>query len=156
MLKKVVTYTDFNGDSRTEALYFHLSQTELMKLNFETGGVKDLLVEMVSKHDIAGITNLFDRLIRMSYGKKSQDGRNFVKRPEFTEDFVSTPAYDQIYMECISDENKAMEFMNGIMPEGVQANSVSKEQAMAFIENPYDFENQDLTPEIKQPSEAEN
>ena len=32
MLKKTITYTDYNGNSRTEDFYFNLTKTELMKM----------------------------------------------------------------------------------------------------------------------------
>jgi hypothetical protein len=58
---------------------------------------------------------LKDIIIR-SYGIKSEDGRRFIKKPEYMEEFMETPAYAALYMELISDETKAAEFMNSIIP----------------------------------------
>ena len=33
MLKKSITFTDFNGDERTEDFYFHLSESNMMELS---------------------------------------------------------------------------------------------------------------------------
>ena len=38
MLKKEITYKDYNGTERTESFYFNLSQAELMEMEMSTSG----------------------------------------------------------------------------------------------------------------------
>ena len=38
MLKKTVTYTDYNGTERTEDFYFNLSKAEVIEMETTTAG----------------------------------------------------------------------------------------------------------------------
>ena len=72
--------------------------------------------QLVQDRDTPSILENYDRLILASYGKKSIDGRQFVKRPEYLEEFVSCGAYDELYLELMTDDEAAIEFLNGIAP----------------------------------------
>lgn len=140
MLKKIIDYTDFDGVQRKEAFYFNLSEAELMDMQFgEAGGLQNTLVKIVSTHDTPKLMELFKKIILMSYGEKSNDGRRFIKSKELTDAFTQTNAYSKLYVELASDDVKAAEFINAIIPENL-ANKVDKEQAQKFAENPFDFE----------------
>lgn len=122
MLKKTITYTDYNGNERTENFYFGLNKAEIMDLELGvTGGMRQLLQLIISKQDIPKIIDTFKKLIRMSYGEKSPDGRRFIKSQELTDAFVQTEAYSELYMEMLGDADKAADFINGIMPAEVIA-----------------------------------
>lgn len=122
MIKKTITYTDYNGNERTENFYFGLNKAEIMDMELSTaGGMRNVLQLIIDKQDIPKIIDTFKRLIRMSYGEKSADGRRFIKSPELTEAFVQTEAYSELYMELLSDAEKAAAFINGIMPADVMA-----------------------------------
>ena len=44
MLKKTVTYTDYNGSERTEDFYFNLTKAEIMEMELSTsGGLAEML-----------------------------------------------------------------------------------------------------------------
>ena len=117
MLKKTVTYVDYNGVERTEDFYFNLSKAEVteMELSVE-GGFSKMLEEIVKSNDNARILELFKEMVLKAYGEKSADGRRFVKSKELSEAFSQTEACSEIFMELAMDEKAAAAFVNGIMP----------------------------------------
>ena len=117
MLKKTVTYVDYNGVERTEDFYFNLSKAEVteMELSVE-GGFSKMLEEIVKSNDNARILELFKEIVLKAYGEKSADGRRFIKSKELAEAFSQTEAYSEIFMELAMDEKAAAAFVNGIMP----------------------------------------
>lgn len=118
MLKKTQTYTDFDGNERTEDFYFNLTEAELTELEYSmNGGLSQLLEKIIKEDDQKQIIEYFKKIVIMAYGVKSLDGRLFVKNDKVREEFASTNAYSDIFMELANDANKAAEFVNGIMPK---------------------------------------
>lgn len=117
MLKKTVTYVDYNGVERTEDFYFNLSKAEVteMELSVE-GGFSKMLEEIVKSNDNVRIIELFKQMVLKAYGEKSADGKRFIKSKEIAEAFSQTEAYSEIFMELALDEKAAAAFVNGIMP----------------------------------------
>ena len=117
MLKKTVTYVDYNGVERTEDFYFNLSKAEVaeMELSVE-GGFSKMLEEIVKSKDNVRIMELFKQMVLKAYGEKSADGKRFVKSKELSEAFSQTEAYSEIFIELALDEKAAAAFVNGIMP----------------------------------------
>ena len=117
MLKKTVTYVDYNGMERTEDFYFNLTKAEVAEMELSVqGGFSKMLEEIVASKDNVQIVNLFKQMVLKSYGEKSPDGRRFMKSEEITQAFAQTEAYSEIFMELALDEKKAADFVNGIMP----------------------------------------
>lgn len=117
MLKKTVTYVDYNGVERTEDFYFNLSKAEVAELELSVnGGFSKMLEDVVNANDSAKIVELFKKMVLMSYGEKSADGKRFVKSKELAEAFSQTEAYSEIFMELALDDKAAAAFVNGIMP----------------------------------------
>lgn len=125
MFKKTIEYTDYNGVDRTESFYFNLSPADLIDMEVESGGYKQMIQNIIDSKDIQSLMKAFKELIRRSYGVKSQDGKHFVKNDEIFEEFVSTPAYSNLIMEFLEDTDKAVEFVNGIMPKPANTSGVS-------------------------------
>ena len=117
MLKKTVTYVDYNGMERTEDFYFNLSKAEVaeMELSVE-GGFSKMLEEIVASKDNVRIVNLFKQMVLKAYGEKSADGRRFVKSEEISKAFSETEAYSEIFMELALNTDAAAAFVYGIMP----------------------------------------
>lgn len=125
MFKKTIEYTDYNGVDRTESFYFNLSPADLIDMEVESGGYKQMIQNIIDSRDIQSLMKAFKELIRRSYGVKSQDGKHFVKNDEVFEEFVSTPAYSNLIMEFLEDTDKAVEFVNGIMPKPANTSGMS-------------------------------
>ena len=120
MLKKMITYTDFNGQTRTEPFYFNLTNAEVaeMGVGLVGGGSLDEYIERLSsEQDPRKIIAIFKDLIQRSYGKKSDDGRRFMKSEEILKEFTETEAYSVLFMELANDANAAAAFFDGIIPE---------------------------------------
>lgn len=133
MYKKTITYDDFNGVSRTEDFYFHLTKADLF--NLEVGSAKgyaETLKDLIRAKDAKSLINTFMKLIEASYGVKSDDGRRFMRTNEhgvpYFKEFAETEAYSQLYMELAMDDQKAAEFIEGIMPKGIDVSDADKEK----------------------------
>lgn len=117
MLKKTITYTDYDGNQRTEDLYFNLSRAEVIEMDLSTtGGMQKLLERIVAEQDSRKITEIFKELILKAYGEKSPDGKRFIKSRELSEAFSQTEAYSELFVELLSDAEKAAAFFTGILP----------------------------------------
>lgn len=120
MLKKTITYTDFNGQTVTEDHYFHLSKADLIEMEMSVeGGFHDYLDRIVKANDGKTIISEFKKLLQRSYGKKSDDGKRFVRDPLFWDEFVESEAFSTMFMELITDATAASVFINGIVPQGL-------------------------------------
>lgn len=122
MLKKTITYTDYNGTVRTEDKYFNLSKAELMQMEMGTpGGFANMLQNIINAQDGASIIKIMNDLISKSYGVKSPDGKQFIKSEELSREFMQTEAYSEMFMEMVTDANAAADFVNGIIPADLAA-----------------------------------
>ena len=91
MLKKTITYTDYNGVERTEDFYFNLSKAEIAEMELEIPGGMTALIERITKtKDTPSLVKMFKDLILRAYGEKSDDGRRFIKSKELKESFEQT------------------------------------------------------------------
>ena len=118
MLKKTVTYIDFDGNERTEDFFFNLTEQEIAEMELSTeGGLGNFINKAVAAKSQVELIELFKKLILAAYGVKSADGRRFVKNDTVREDFMSTQAFSDIYMELVQDADKASAFFNGIVPK---------------------------------------
>ena len=126
MIKWPVTYVDYNGNTITEDFYFHLNKAELMHMQFEANGAyTEFINRIVNQRDIKVLGQEFENLILSSYGEKSDDGRNFRKSAEIRDNFKTSEAYSELYMELITDEEKAVAFVKGILPKDLQSADVA-------------------------------
>lgn len=117
MLKKTVTYPDYNGNERTEDFYFNLTKAEITKMELGVkGGLAELIDRAVKSEDGPTIIKVFEDIVAKSYGIKSPDGKRFIKTPEILEEFTQTEAYSIIFMELATDADAASKFINGIIP----------------------------------------
>jgi hypothetical protein len=121
MLKKTITYNDYNNVERTEDFYFNLSKADVIEMNLMvTGGLIEKINKITQTQDMPELFKLFKELIVKSYGEKSLDGKHFRKSAELSEAFLQTEAYSVLLMELLTGENaaqKAADFVNGIIPK---------------------------------------
>lgn len=120
MFKKKITYTDFNDVERTEDFYFNLSKSEIIRLEATTpGGYSAMLQRIIDSKDNTSLMNEFTKLIRISYGVKSDDGKHFIKNDELSDEFLNSAAFDAMFVEFFTDSNAASDFANGIIPQNI-------------------------------------
>lgn len=117
MIKKTITYTDYNGDTRTEDFYFNLTKAEIMEMEMSIpGGFGEMINRIVSAKDVPSLMKVFKDFIKRSYGVKSADGKRFIKSDDLYEEFAQTEAYSQLFMELTTDSDAAAAFVNGVAP----------------------------------------
>lgn len=125
MIKKVITYEDFEGNERKKEFYFHMNQVEFSKLNGEVpGGLEKRIQEIIDDKDEDAMLRLIDLVVSRSYGEKDDEDGGFTKigkngRPLY-EKFINTGAYDKLIIELIQSESNITKFLTGIMPNEVQ------------------------------------
>ena len=130
MLKQTITYTDYNGTERTEDFYFNLSKAEITEMNLSMeGGMRAYIEKIVAAKSQLALVTLFKEIVMKAYGKKSADGRLFMKNDAIRAEFEAHPAYSMIYMDLVTDEAKASAFVNGIMPADAQNLNPAMEMA---------------------------
>ncbi|MDD6639624.1 MAG: hypothetical protein PUE66_01305 [Erysipelotrichaceae bacterium] len=121
MIVKNIKYTDYNGVEREEPFLFNLSKAELMEMEMGTkGGLTEMIQKIIATKDQPSIIAIFKKLVLQAYGEKSADGRRFIKTDEngrpLSIAFSETEAYSKLFMELATDDVKAAEFVNGIIP----------------------------------------
>lgn len=117
MIKKTMTYRDFNDVERTEDFYFNLTKAEVMEMEMSTkGGLAEMIQRIIAAQDQPAIIKIFKDLIIRSYGVKSPDGKRFIKNDEVVDEFVQTTAFSDLFMELATNADAAAEFINGVVP----------------------------------------
>lgn len=138
MIKKTVNYTDFDGNQVSEDLYFNMMQTEALEFGMELPeeviksvgdgtnvDVNAASLELVKTLGGKGIYNFIKKLVLMSYGVR--EGKAFIKNDKIREEFEHSLAFDTFFMELMSNDEAAAEFVNGVLP----ATLADKMQAVA-------------------------
>lgn len=117
MLKKTVTYTDYNGESQTDVLYFNLNKAELGKLQMKMDGkFLDYIQALIEKKRIESLYDFFYNLLLDSYGERDVSGKKFDKSPEIRANFENSIAFAEVLMNVISSPENMSAFTKGILP----------------------------------------
>jgi hypothetical protein len=125
MLKKTITYTDYDGLERTEEFRFNLTKAELVDMELTTAGTfSETMKRIIAEKDIIRIAKLFKELLLKSYGVKSDDGKRFVKSQELSEAFSQTEAYSDLYIELLSNPEEAAKFFAEVAPKMEEVSAV--------------------------------
>ena len=129
MYKKIIEYTDYNGTVRKEPFYFNLNKAEISRYAFSVDGEKGIqskLTRMIAMQKTSELWKEFEYFIAISYGVKSDDGKQFIKNQEVLDEFKQSEAYSEFIMELIGKPGAADEFIEGIMPSAVIAQIANK------------------------------
>jgi hypothetical protein len=124
MIRKTLSYRDFNDEPHTEDFYFHLSKPELIDLEVsQAGGLSTFLPKMIAAQDMGVVVDLFKKIVRMSLGIRSEDGKKFDKRSQearaYVNEFMDSPAYEALFDDLTSNDTAAAEFIVGLVPAGL-------------------------------------
>lgn len=116
MFKKKITYFDFNGTERKEDFYFHLSVPEVTRLEARLGDktIETYAFELKANQDSEAMIKFIEDLVLSSFGKKSDDGKSFLKTPEIRRDFEYSQAYAELFEELFTEPDAAQKFATGI------------------------------------------
>lgn len=118
MLKKTITFVDYDDVERTEDFYFNLTEAEVTEMELSVdGGLVKFIEKIIAGQQGPKMVQLFKDIILKSYGEKSADGRRFVKSELLSNEFSQTPAYSILFMELATSAEAATVFLNGIIPQ---------------------------------------
>lgn len=118
MIKKTMTFIDYDGNERTEDFWFNLNKAEVAKMELgTTGGIQKMIERLVQEQDSARIVEIFDQMICASYGKKSPDGKRFIKSQDLLDKFKQTEAYSDLFIELLGHPDMAAAFFNEVLPK---------------------------------------
>lgn len=136
MLKQHVKYTDFNGMTREEDLYFNLTESELVDIQTASeNGIQADLEEYIASKDVKKLLDFIKMLVNKSYGIKSSDGRHFRKSPEIVADFENSAVYSDLLLSLFQEEGKRAEaFITGLMPADLVQRAMLKSQGQGTVE----------------------
>ena len=140
MYKKTITYTDYNDVEQTEDFYFNLNKAELMRIQLQNNGTLQAKLErLINTRETSEIAQIFQDIIDMSYGVKSDDGKRFIKNQDVLDAFKQTEAYSELYVELTTNTDAAVEFITGIIPakiaEQLDKDEIEKLKAKAITQN---------------------
>lgn len=139
MLKKTITYKTFDGETVTDDFYFNLTKAELLELELsEKGGFSETLKTIIAEQDPKILISRFKDLLHLAYGKKSADGKRFMKSEEIWDEFAETEAFSDLFMELATNDASAAAFVNAIVPADMAANSDQLQLPVSDTELPDD------------------
>lgn len=119
MIKKTITYSDFNGTEVTKDFYFHLTQVDMVEISID-GSFEEKIRKAAVTGDKSVIFLEFKRLIAKSVGMRSEDGADFIRTESFTNAFLSSPAFDELIMELFTSPDQGVGFIRGLLPAKMQ------------------------------------
>lgn len=121
MLKKDITFTDFNGNPVTKPYYFNLTKTELIKMEISGSGgsMGEYVKRIIEAQSNDELVEVFEKIILSAVGKRSDDGERFDKSEIIRDNFKCSAAYDALFIEFITDSGAAADFVNGLIPSGI-------------------------------------
>lgn len=116
MFKKQITYTDFNGTERKEDFYFHMSVQEATRLQAKHNGQPlDIYAKnLAANQNVEEMIKFIEEIMLTSYGKKSDDGKSFVKSPAIRTEFEYSQAYAELFEELLTVPETAEKFAKGV------------------------------------------
>lgn len=115
MFKKEIKFTDYNGKEREKEFYFNISRAEFAELEYSVkGGFSAYIDKIREANDTVEVMKAFKKLLELSVGVKSDDGVQFIKSKEISDEFFQSEAYSEFIMELIENPDLAGKFIEGI------------------------------------------
>jgi hypothetical protein len=119
MFKHNIDYVDFNGTERNEDFYFHLSSVEVTRLEAEIG--RDLnthIKELTANQDMKTLLDFLERILLGAYGRKTSDGKSFIKNKDLRTEFEYSNAYAEIFEQMLTNPDLAKKFGEAVADNG--------------------------------------
>lgn len=131
MIKKTLTYHDYEGEEHTKDFYFSLNQTEFALMNNRLpGGFEYYLQKIQQDRDETKLLELLTMFIAEGYGERLMDGLGFSKEDlqgrKLGKLFLSTEACDNLITELLEKENNLGAFLTGMLPASIQGQVSAK------------------------------
>ncbi len=118
MIKKDITFENFNGDEVTKTAYFNLSKVKAMKMVSSHGGMDTYLKSIMDKKDTNGFIDWVEELVYDAYGERDESNPEIFDTSKKVKDaFKNSAAFDEFVYTIVSDEKEFTEFFFGILPK---------------------------------------
>lgn len=119
MFKIQQKYQTFLGNEVEETFRFNFTETELLKLAEKDEMFNaDVLSAIIQAENVLEMYKMIRKLVLLSYGELSDDGKHFRKSDELMKDFEQSAAFDPIIDKLVGGDDQQMvsEFIIGIFP----------------------------------------
>ena len=127
MLKKMISYKDYDGNDKTEAKYFHLNKFEWLELETYTkGGLIENLKHAIESGNAKKTIDLLKKIILRAYGKKNPETGEFEKNDDNAIAFSKTEAFSELFYQLAYDETASKDFFLGLIPQELRAETEKK------------------------------
>ena len=127
MLKKQVTYKDYDGNDKTVTLYFHLNKFEWLELETYTkGGLIENLKHAIETGNAKKTIDILKKIILRSYGEKDPETGSFEKSDDIAIRFSKTDVFSELFYELAYNEEAAQSFFMGLIPVELRAEAEKK------------------------------
>ena len=141
MIKKTLTYQDYDGVEHTKDFYFSMNQTEFALLNNRLpGGFESYLKRIQEDHDETRLLDLLTTFIVEAYGERLPEYEGLVKEDAQGRKlglmFLRTEACDNLITDLLDTEkNNIGAFLTGMLPDKVRGKvNEGIQKAMAEVE----------------------
>ena len=84
------------------------------------GGFAERVQRIVDAKDQTSLLKVIKKFVLDAYGVKSEDGKRFIKNDQVRDEFVQCPAYSMIFMELVTNDVMAAEFVNNVVPDSMK------------------------------------
>lgn len=154
MLKKTITYNDLDGNKLVEDFYFNISGAEITEL---AGAEENVLLQSIEKIQQKAkpgdVVSALKEIISFSVGRRSENGKSFIKSDDIRTEFLYSDAYSELLLELLTHPLETIEFVNGVIPADldrhIEAAKKADEEMPAWIREdrePTDAEMRKATP----------
>lgn len=124
MLKKTLTFNDLINDGKiTEDWYFNLDVGELTEMMMVEGeDLETKLKQIGQSQSRKEIMVFFKDMLSRSVGKQVKLGDRIVfrKNQDIRDEFFGGGAYSAFFLELVTNEETAADFINAIMPKDLE------------------------------------
>lgn len=131
MITETITYENFNGETDSRVMHFHISEAVLMDhmtMRDRIQRLNDIITgptRVLTMAEIQEIIHLVKWIMSLAYGEKSIDGSSFkqddpVGTGPIWHDFQASAAYNAFLLSIFKDPEKALEFIVNVLPKQLQ------------------------------------
>lgn len=121
MLKKEITFTNFNDEEVTKTYWFNLNKLQAMKLVSANGGLDTYLPEVAKKKDTEKFIAFVEGVVLDAYGARDEaDPDVFDTSAEAKEKFKKSPAFSELVYSLLTSEDAFVTFLLDILPKSMR------------------------------------
>lgn len=115
--RETIQYRDLDGNKVEDLFEFSLNSAEVAEMEVSIkGGLKNYLEKVIREDNQAEILKAFKDILTKSIGRRSDNGKMFLKTEDIRNEFLYSGAYEVMFFRMISDANYAANFVNEAFP----------------------------------------